>query len=238
MRKELIEEFTSRGCKVEDRYHKVISNVHKESRDTIKRILEKNGYTVNEKWSGETTIHYKVTPTLFKQIVEKYDLDSFFQAIECFGEIMHQNECGQMGSGAEFSVSHHDTGFYFCLDFQHHKIKTLHFGDERVIKDYDGNKCYIDEINCSYTDKLILEAIWKLDQETEEIRWLPSEQAPKKVVQYRKILRKWQDFMSALSEDWKGSKLVFGKIYSIERSIEYWEEHIGREAQKHIRCIA
>ena len=237
MRKELIQEFTSRGCQVEDTYHKCISHIHQESRSIIQSILEKNGYEVNENWSSETTIHYKATSKLFKQIIDQYDLDSFLQAIECFGEIMHQNECSQMGSGTEFSVSHNDSGFHFCLDFENHKIKTLHFGNERTIKDYDGRTVYIDEMECSDVDKMILEAIWKLDQETEKIRLLPTEQSSKKVVEYRKIVKKWKDFISILSEDWKGSKFIFGKIYSIERSIEYWEEHIRRESQKHIRCI-
>lgn len=233
MRESLKQELKAKGCEIEDKYHKTISHINIDSRNTIQWILEKNGYEIIEPQSSETTITYKATPKFFKQIVEKYDLNSIFQAIECWGEIAHQNECSMSGSGAEFSISH-KCGFHFCIDFKNHKIKTLHFGDERIIKDYNGKECYIDEIQCSDTDKLILEAIWKLDEESEKIRWLPHTQAPKKVVEYKKLLKKWKDFLSALSKDWKGSTLVFGKVYSIEKDIEYWEENIRKQSQKYI----
>ncbi len=232
MRESLIKELEAKGCQIEDKYHKCIYNINQDSRRSIQYILEQNGYEIIEPRSSETTIHFRATSELFKNIAKKYDLDDFFQMVQYWGEIAHQGECSMMGSGEVLSIAHNDSGFHFSIDCKEHKIKTLHFGDERVIKDYNGKKYFIDEMKCNDADKLILENIWQLNQETEEIRLLPSNQPSKKVVQYRKALKKWTDFMSALSKYLQGSKFVFGKIYSIEREIEFWEGHIRKETRK------
>lgn len=233
MRESLKQELKAKGCKIEDKYHKTISHINIDSRNTIQWILEKNGYEIIEPRSSETTITYKATPKFFKQIVEKYDLNSIFQAIECWGEIAHQNECSMGGSGAVFSISH-KCGFHLAIDFQNHNINTLHFGDERTIEDYYGKTVFIDEIVCSKAEKTILEAIWKFQEKREQIRWLPSDKASKKCVEYRKLLKEWQEFNKILSEEWEHSTLIFGIEYSIERDIEYWEDFIQRESQKYI----
>lgn len=233
MREELVNEIKNYGCKVEDRYHKTIYNINPKFRENIQYILEQNGYRVIEQRSTETTMNFEATSNLFKQIVNKYDLTSMFESIECFAEISAQKECSQMGSGAVFSISH-KCGFHLAIDFQNHNINTLHFGDERTIEDYYGKTVFIDEIVCSKAEKTILEAIWKFQEKREQIRWLPSDKASKKCVEYRKLLKEWQEFNKILSEEWEHSTLIFGIEYSIERDIEYWEDFIQRESQKYI----
>lgn len=232
MNEQLISKLLKYGCKVEDTFFHTVHNIDKNIMYRVRNILESVGYEIVEPRSSETTLAYQTTPQFYKMIAEKYDLNDTFQAIECFAEISQQNETSKMGDGAVFSQYDEDCGFHMSIDFENHKVATLHFGDERVIEDYNGKKCFIDEINCSKIEKSILETIWTLEEDRERIRNIEYKNAPKKVVEYRKLLKKWDNVLKVISKDWKQSTLVFGKRYAIERDIEHWQEVIRRETAK------
>lgn len=122
MKKTLEESFK---CRKNKYFNTLYTNGEIQNKIYRQRLI-RNHYAIVEARSNHTNmIEYVPTKELFENVIKKYDINSIFQSLQCFAELIDLNECSIGGCAEEFSIwcSTRDFPYIFSynINFKTHK---------------------------------------------------------------------------------------------------------------------